>query len=73
MYSYDDSVYSQVEIKEMKDWKGCIKIGVTGLPPETVCCWKNASDKNNDKTGRTLVLDMKDDKPCICIGEDVSP
>lgn len=57
----------------MKDWKGCIKIGVTGLPPETVCCWKNASDKNNDKTGRTLVLDMKDDKPCICIGEDVSP
>ena len=61
----------QVEVKEVSErWKGYVKIGVSSLPPETVCGWNRWTAKS-DTSGKTIVLDgTEDGRLCVwCKGE----
>ena len=69
-----DLFLHQVEVKELsvKRFVGCIKIGVTSLPLETVCGWKKWTSEN-DATGNTTVLDRTEDgRLCVCTRAQVS-
>ena len=54
-----------------KDFKGCLRIGVTSLPVETVCGWRRWR-VDSDTTGNTTALDRTDDgRLCVCTGGEV--
>jgi hypothetical protein len=67
----EDNLLYQVEVKEVSErWKGYVKIGVSSLPPETVCGWNRWTAKS-DTSGKTIVLDgTEDGRLCVwCKGE----
>ena len=55
----------------VKNFTGCVRIGVTSLPLETVSGWRKWR-LNNDTTGNTTALDRSDDgRPCVCTRGEV--
>ena len=55
-------------------YHGCLRIGVTSLPPETVSSWKSWTSKSNASgdTKMTIVLDiLEDGRLCVCSGGEV--
>ncbi|CAI8042350.1 hypothetical protein GBAR_LOCUS23532 [Geodia barretti] len=69
----EDNCLYQVEVKELsaKDFKGCLRIGVTSLPVETVCGWRRWR-VDSDTTGNTTALDRTDDgRLCVCTRGEV--
>jgi hypothetical protein len=66
----EDNCLYQVEVKELsaKKFTGCLTIGVTSLPLETVCGWRKWR-VDSDTTGNTTALERTDDgRLCVCTG-----